>query len=81
MKVLVQDLVTAAYFQSPGCWTPEPDEAFIFSDSQAAAQFCFANEIAHVQVVLKFEDDQYDVLLPVTEAAEVQHPGHPMAAA
>ena len=66
MKVLVQDLTTAAYFQSPGSWTTELDEAFVFPDSQAAAHFCVDNEIAHVQVVLKFDDDQYDVQLPVT---------------
>ena len=73
MKVLVQDLITAAYFQSPGSWTTELDEAFVFADSQAAAHFCLDNEIAHVQVVLKFDDDQYDVQLPVTPS-ELQQP-------
>ena len=73
MKVLVQDLTTAAYFQSPGSWTTEPEEAFVFPDSQAAGHFCLDNEIAHVQVVLKFEDDQYDVQLPVT-LSEFQQP-------
>ena len=79
MKVLVQDLITAAYFQSPGSWTEEADEAFVFPDSQAAAQFCLDNEIAHVQVVLKFEDDQYDVMLPVAEG-EFQQPKEPIVA-
>ena len=73
MKVLVQDLTTAAYFQSPGSWTTVPEEAFVFPDGQAAAHFCVDNEIAHVQVVLKFEDDQYDVQLPVTDV-ECQQP-------
>jgi hypothetical protein len=67
MKVLVQDLVTSAYYHSPACWTLEPEEACVFEDSHAAVQFCLSNEIPHAQVVLKFEDGRYDVALPVGE--------------
>jgi hypothetical protein len=72
MRVLVQDLVTSAYFQGPGCWTADAERALAFADSHAAAQFCLENEITQAQVVLKFPDDQYDVQLPLHEAVMPQ---------
>jgi hypothetical protein len=79
MKVLVQDVINSAYFQSPACWTPNAEEAFVFEDSQAAVQFCLENEIPHAQVVLKFRDGRYDVLLPVREAAIERQTAEPIA--
>ncbi len=36
-----------------------------FLSSTAAIDFCVANHISDVQLVLKFEEEQYDIVLPV----------------
>ena len=80
MKVLIQDPDTLCYYQSPGNWTSEPDEGLAFEDSHVAAQYCFEQGFDHAQVILKFEDEQYDVVLPVIKAERASGPGEPHVA-
>jgi hypothetical protein len=39
--------------------------AMDFHNSTAAIDFCVANKINDVQLVLKFEEQRYDIVLPV----------------
>jgi len=36
-----------------------------FLSSTAAIDFCVTNKLAGVQLVLKFEEERYDIVLPV----------------
>jgi hypothetical protein len=41
-----------------------------FVSSSAAIDFCVANRLKDMQIVLKFEEHQYDIVLPVVPIAE-----------
>ena len=36
-----------------------------FLSSTAAIDFCVANKISNVQLVLKFDEQRYDIVMPV----------------
>ena len=65
MKVLVQNPHTLSYLHNVGEWTSDPAKAFSFRDSRSAIQFCLQNDMEDMQVVLKGEDDRFDVQVPV----------------
>ena len=68
MKVLLQQKETGEYFRDVGVWTRNPAEAMDFLSSMKAIDFSVANKIANVQIVLKFKEQHYDIVLPmVTE--------------
>ena len=84
MKVLVQNPITSQFYQDPEHWTSEHKKALVFEDSYSAMQFCLEHELSDMQVVLKFPDEQYDLSMPVNEAALVCPPsayGEPQPAA
>ncbi len=41
-----------------------------FVSSTTAIDFCVANNLTGVQLVLKFEEQKYDIVLPVVAAQE-----------
>jgi hypothetical protein len=65
MRILIQKKDTGLYFQDVGAWTRNPSEAMDFLSSTSAIDFCVLNKISGVQLVLKFEEQQYDIVLPV----------------
>ena len=65
MKVLVQNPLTLSYLQSIGTWTSDAEKAYSFRDSRSAIQFCLHNDMEDMQVVLKADDDRFDVQVPV----------------
>jgi len=65
MKVLLQNLNTKLFFKQPGGWTEDTEKARDFPNSLNAINFCNANELRDVQVILKFKQQRYDVALPV----------------
>ena len=65
MRILIQQKETGLYFQDVGSWTRNPAEAMDFLSSTSAIDFCVLNKISAVQLVLKFEEQQYDIVLPV----------------
>jgi hypothetical protein len=69
MRILLQQKETGLYFKDIGAWTPDAAEAMDFLSSTSAIDFCVLNKISHVQLVLKFEEQRYDIVLPVL-------PGH-----
>jgi hypothetical protein len=68
VKVLIQNPVTLEYFHSPLSWSSAADDAMAFEDSHSAVQFCLEHGLAAMNVVLKFDDGQYDLQVPVLAA-------------
>ena len=65
MRIFLQQKETGLYFRDIDSWVPNSSEAMDFVSSTAASEFCFSNKLSAVQVVLKFEEQQYDIVLPV----------------
>jgi hypothetical protein len=65
MRILIQEKETGLYFRDVGAWTQSAAEAMDFLSSTSAIDFCVLNKISGVQLVLKFEEQQYDIVLPV----------------
>lgn len=69
MRILVQQKETGLYFKDVGSWTRGSSEAMDFVSSTSAIDFCVTNKLDGVQLVLKFEEQQYDIVLPVIQPA------------
>ena len=65
MRILIQQKETGLYFRDIDAWTRNPGEAMDFLSSTSAIDFCVVNKIADVQLVLKFDEQRYDIVLPV----------------
>ena len=64
MRILLQRKDTGLYFKDVDSWTGDTAEAMDFVSSTTALEFCAANKLDTVQVVLKFEDEKYEIVLP-----------------
>ncbi|HWD94380.1 MAG TPA: hypothetical protein VG938_18760 [Verrucomicrobiae bacterium] len=65
MRILLQQKETGLYFKDIGAWDLDPAQAMDFLSSTSAIDFCVANKISNAQIVLKFEEQRYDIVLPV----------------
>ena len=65
MRILLQQKESGLYFKDINSWGPDPGDAMDFLSSTSAIDFCVANKISDVQIVLKFEEQRYDIVLPV----------------
>ena len=65
MRILLQQISTGLYLKEIGDWTPEHGEAMDFLSSTKAIDFCASNRIGDVQLVLKFDQQHYDIVLPM----------------
>jgi len=65
MRILLQHKQTGLYFRDIDSWVRNGSEALDFVSSSAAIDFCVTNKLTWVQLVLKFEEQQYDIVLPV----------------
>jgi hypothetical protein len=79
MRILLQQKETGLYFKDIGAWSREPGEAMDFLSSTSAIEFCTLNKISGVQLVLKFEEQRYDIVLPVSPE-QIQHGQKPRPA-
>ena len=70
MRILVQQKNTGLYFKDIDAWARNSADAMDFVSSSAAIDFCVANKLKDMQVVLKFEEHQYDIVLPVVPINE-----------
>ncbi len=79
MRILLQQKSTGLYFADVNAWVRSSSQAMDFVSSSAAMEFCGLNKLSDVQVVLKFEEQKYDIVLGaslMTEAAgQYAHPG------
>ena len=72
VKVLLQNLKTKLFFKEPGNWTADVEIARDFPNSLNAINFCNANGLKEVQVLLKFKQERYDVALPLLHHRDPQ---------
>lgn len=77
MKALLQQVGTGLYFQGPGQWTLDHAQAFDFKSSVAARTYCMRQSMNDVQIILKFEVDKYDIILPARHKSSRREPGAP----
>jgi hypothetical protein len=64
MRILLQRRDDGQYFRDIDSWVSDPAEAMDFVSSTAALDFCAVNQLGPVQVVLKFEGERYEIVLP-----------------
>ena len=81
MRILIQQKESGLYFKDVGNWTRNSAEAMDFLSSTSAIDFCVMNKISGVQLVLKFDEQRYDIVLPVQAGrpAGVEEPRKPAA--
>jgi hypothetical protein len=63
MKVLVQDTKTHLYLGQASSWTSDLNCAVNFEHTLRAFDFLGVTQIKNARIVMKFQDDQYDILL------------------
>jgi len=66
MRILLQQKKTGLYFKEIGEWVQDAGSAVDFLSSTKAMAFCAAHRISEVQIVLKFDEHHYDIVLPVS---------------
>ena len=65
MRILLQQKDTGLYFKELDSWVRPHTEAKDFISSTAALDFCKRNKLTGVQMVLKFEEQEHELVLPV----------------
>ena len=71
MRILLQQKETGLYFKDIDAWVRASSEAMDFVSSTAAIDFCVLNKLSGMQLVLKFEAQSYDIVLPVRPGADL----------
>ncbi len=72
MRILLQQKKTGLYVKDPAAWVSNAADATDFLSSTKALAFCAANKISAVQVVLKFDEQHYDIVLPTAVGRHVR---------
>jgi hypothetical protein len=65
MKVLLQHIESGLYLKEQGVTTGNRGEAMDFLGSTQAIEFCTAHKITGMQIVLRFDEQQFDIVLPM----------------
>ena len=65
MRILLQHVRTNLYFCLLDIWVKDPRAAFDFRHSQRAMDFVRSQDLREVQLVVKFEDPQWDEVVPL----------------
>jgi hypothetical protein len=72
MRIVLQQKETGLYFKDIGSWAKEGSDAMDFMSSTAAIDFCLTNKLMDVQLVLKFDEHHYDIVMPVIPAPQIR---------
>lgn len=65
MKVLLQHKESGHYLKELGLTTPQAKDALEFLSSTQAIEFCARHRIEGMQIVLRFDEQHYDIVLPM----------------
>jgi hypothetical protein len=65
MKVLLQHKESGLYLKELGLTTPNVAEAMEFLSSTQAIEYCAIHKIVGMQIVLRFVEQHYDIVLPM----------------
>jgi hypothetical protein len=68
MDIYIQSLATGGFLGDDLRWSPDLSQAHLFHSTLEALEFCTANQLNDVRLVLRFDgDERYDLNLPVPE--------------
>ena len=70
MRILLQQKGTGFYLTGVDAWSAHSSEALDFVSSTAALDFCAVNKVAEVHLVLKFDEEKHDIVLPVVGSGQ-----------
>jgi hypothetical protein len=62
---LVRNKKSHQYFKHDGQWTDNLGEAADFPDLQSVVQLCGSHKLKDVELVMKFEDETYDIAVDI----------------
>ncbi len=65
MRIVLQQRNTGLYLKDVGTWTRDSAEAADFLSSSAAIEFCVANHLNDLHIVLKFDEQKCDIVMPL----------------
>ena len=65
MKILLQNVQTKLYYCLLDIWTANPVAAFNFRHTVEALAFVRTQNLRDVQLVVKFQDAQWDEIVPL----------------
>lgn len=65
MKVLLQHTGSGLYLKEVGLTTPNSSDAMDFLSSTQAIEFCASHKIIGMQIVLRFHEQHFDIVLPM----------------
>ena len=65
MRILLQQKNTGLYLKDSGVWIHGAAEATDFLSSTKAIAYCASKKLSGVQIVLKFDEQHYDIVLPM----------------
>ena len=65
MKVLLRNTQTNQLYRGPDEWTPDEQEALDLKQTSRAVELIFDAGLDKVEVLLCYEDPQYNIVLPV----------------
>ena len=65
MRILIQNKENGLYFRDIEDWTANSVHAMDFLSSTSAIEFCVINKIKGVHLVLKFEEEHHEIVLPL----------------
>jgi hypothetical protein len=80
MRILLQQTNTGLYVKDMAEWAEKCKDAMDFVSSTAAIEFCAANRLTGLQLVLKFEEEKCDIVLPL-QAPQTYQADRPSRAA
>lgn len=70
MRIVLQQKQTGLYFKDIDSWVRGASEAMDFVSSTAAINFCVTNKVNDVDLVLKFAEQKYDIVMPMQRLNE-----------
>ncbi|MCC6822834.1 MAG: hypothetical protein IT579_19050 [Verrucomicrobia subdivision 3 bacterium] len=76
MKVLLQDMESGFFFKAVGVTTRDTRSAMDFLSSSRAIDFCATQKLNGMQIVLRFDEQHYDIVLPMV-MERLHHHGPP----
>ena len=65
MKILLQDKESGFYLKEAGVTTRDTLDALDFLSSSSAIEFCAVRKLNGMQIVLRFDEQHFDIVLPM----------------
>jgi hypothetical protein len=65
MKIVIQHPQNLMYLSALHQWTSDARQALIFETFRIAVDFCVTHKLGSVQIVLKAEDEDGDIRIPL----------------